>query len=171
MKLSKQRSNPDLYCLRAGNRLGIGRDHYSPNEYTSNCSNWRGDGDRFDYPKSCEKFKPLNYEGKQQMILTLNISTLLQAQYARLKTQISRLDRRLALRYGDRYDEIKDQLNGAKNWYEKTKSEAESSGTIPLEQRQEKTSRQFAKAGSAAAHQEGAIKQKLKELWHALTKG
>lgn len=105
------------------------------------------------------------------MILTLNISTLLQAQYARLTAQISELDRRLALRYGDRYDKIKQQLSGAKNWYEKTKSEAESSGTIPLEQKQEETSRQFAKAGSAAAHKEGVIKQQLKELWHTITHG
>jgi hypothetical protein len=44
------------------------------------------------------------------------------------------LERRLALRYGDHYDEIKQQLDGTKNWYKKTKSEAESSGTIPLEQ-------------------------------------
>jgi hypothetical protein len=105
------------------------------------------------------------------MRLNLDIFSLLQAQYVRLRTQISRLERRLALRYGDRYDEIKQPLNGAKNWYEKTKSEAESSGTIPLEQKQEETSRQFAKAGSAAAHREGVIKQKLKELWHTLTKG
>lgn len=105
------------------------------------------------------------------MILTLDISALLQAQYARLKAQISKLDRRLALRYGDRYDEIKHQLNGAKNWYDKTKSEAQSSDTIPLEQRQEETSRQFAKAGSAVAHKEGVIKQKLKKLWQTIKNG
>lgn len=105
------------------------------------------------------------------MILTLDIFSFLKTQYARLRTQISRLDRRLALRYGDRYDEIKQQLDGTKNWYKKTKSEAESSGTIPLEQRQEETSRQFAKAGSAAARKEEVIKQKLKQLWLNITNG
>jgi hypothetical protein len=101
------------------------------------------------------------------MILSLNISELLRAQYARLRAQISEFDRRLALRY----PEIKQKPDGTKNWYKKTKSEAESSGTIPLEQRQEETRRQFAKAGSAAARKEGVIKQKLKQLWLNITNG
>ena len=72
---------------------------------------------------------------------------------------------------GDRYDEIKQQLKGAKNWYDKTKSEAQSSNTIPLEQKQEETGREFAKAGSAVARQEEIIKQKFKKWWHTITKG
>lgn len=98
------------------------------------------------------------------MILTIDLLAL-------LRTKISELDRRLALRYGDRYDKIKHQLNGAKKWYQTTKSEAQSSNTIPLEQKQEETSGQFAKAGATTARQEEVIKQKLKKLLDTRTKG
>jgi hypothetical protein len=107
--------------------------------------------------------------GTQQMILTLAIFSLIQAQSARLRAKIAELDRRLALRYGDHYAEIKQQLEGTKIWYQKTRSEAESSGTIPLEQKQAETDRQFANAGSVAARKEAVIKQQLKELWRSIT--
>lgn len=103
------------------------------------------------------------------MILNVDLSTRLQAQYARLRIWISELDERLSLRYGDRYDKIKQQLNGANNWYKKTKSEAQSSNTIPLEQKQEKAMGQFAKAGAATARKEVVVKNRLKELWHTIT--
>ena len=70
----------------------------------------------------------------------------------------------------ERYDKIKHQVEGAKSWYDKTKSEAESTNTIPLDQKQEDTGRAFAKAGSAVARQEGIIKQKLKKWWHTIIK-
>lgn len=99
------------------------------------------------------------------MILTVDLLAL-------LRTKISELDRRLALsRYGDRYDKIKQQFDGAKKWYQTTKSEAQSSNTIPLEQKQEETTSQFAKAGATTARQEKVIKQKLKKLLNPLTKG
>ena len=105
------------------------------------------------------------------MILALNVFALLEAQYANLKAQVIELDRWLALRYGDRYIDIRQQWGGAKAWYDETKAEAESSGTVPLDQQQEATRRQLAEAGSAAARKEGAVKQQLKELWHTLTHG
>lgn len=98
------------------------------------------------------------------MILTIDLLAL-------LRTKISELDRRLALHYGDRYDKIKHQFEGAKKWYQTTKSEAQSSNTIPLEQKQEETTGQFAKAGATTARQEEVIKQKLKKLLDARTKG
>ena len=98
------------------------------------------------------------------MILTIDLFIL-------LRTRVSELDRRLAFRYGDRYDKIKQQFDGAKKWYQTTKSEAQSSNTIPLEQKQEETTGQFAKAGAMAARQEEAIKQKLKKLRDSLTNG
>ena len=92
----------------------------------------------------------------------INASALLKAQYKHLKTQLAKLDLELGLCYGDRYDKIKQEFVRTKNWYKTTKSEAKSSNTIPLAQKQDKTNRRFAKAGSTAAVKEGIIKQKLK---------
>jgi hypothetical protein len=102
------------------------------------------------------------------MLLTLSIFPLLQTQSTRLKMQIAEWDRSLALRYGDRYNNIKQQLEGTKTWYEQTKSEAHRSGTIPLEQKQTELSSRVAEAGSAAARKEAVIKQQLKDLWHSI---
>lgn len=105
-------------------------------------------------------------------MFTLSIFPLLQAQSARLKARMSEVDRQLELRYGDRYGQIKgqieQQLAGTKVWYDKTRAEAQRTGTIPLDRQQEATSDRFARAGSSAARKEGAIKQQLKELWHSI---
>jgi len=98
------------------------------------------------------------------MILTVDLLAL-------LRTRIVELDRKLALRHGDRYDRIKHKLDVAKKWYQATKSEAQSSNTIPLEQKREETTDQFAKAGSRTARKEEVIKQKLKKLLDSRTKG
>jgi hypothetical protein len=98
----------------------------------------------------------------------LSIFPLLQAQSARLKARLSEVDRQLELRYGQIKDQIEQQLAGTKIWYEKTRAEAERTGTIPLDRQQEATNDRFARAGSTAARKEGAIKQQLKELWHSI---
>jgi hypothetical protein len=98
-------------------------------------------------------------------MLTINIPELLRSQYARFVEWLSKLNQRLTVRYGDRYNDFKQQFGHAKDWYEKEKSEAKSSGTIPLEQKQSEVIRQLAKAGSATAQKEGVIKMQLKELW------
>ncbi len=104
------------------------------------------------------------------ILITLDLSTLLHSQYIRLKAQAFKLDQSLAERYGQRYTGTKQKMDGAQDWYQKAKSEAQSSGTIPLQQKQKETDRQFAKAGSTAARKEQAIKRQLKELWHTITK-
>jgi hypothetical protein len=101
-------------------------------------------------------------------MLTTNIPELLRSQYAQFVKWLSELDQRLTIRYGDRYDNFKRQFGHAKDWYEKEKSEAKSSGTIPLEQKQAEIIRQLAKAGSVTAQKEGVIKMQLKELWRTL---
>jgi hypothetical protein len=100
------------------------------------------------------------------MLLTLNISPQLQAQLLRLKAQMAEWDRSLELRYGDRYNQIKQQSAGVKDWYQKTKSAAQTSGTIPLEQKQTEADDRFAEVGAVAARKEAVIKQQLKDLWH-----
>lgn len=102
------------------------------------------------------------------MLLTLSIFPLLQAQSKRLKAKLAEVDSQLGARYGDRYFQVKQQLDGTKVWYEKTRAEAESTGTIPLEQKTETATGEFAKAGSAAARKERVIKQQLKDLWQSI---
>jgi hypothetical protein len=102
------------------------------------------------------------------MLLTLSIFPLLQAQSARLKAQIAELDRNLALRYGERYSHIKQQLEDTKSWYVQTKSAAQASGTIPLEQKQTEAGERLAEAGAVAARKEAVIKQQLRDLLHSI---
>jgi hypothetical protein len=101
-------------------------------------------------------------------MLTINIPELLRSQYARFVEWLSELDRKLTIRYGDRYNNFKQKFGHVKDWYEKEKSEAKSSGTIPLEKKQAEIIRQLAEAGSATAQKEGVIKMQLKELWRTL---
>jgi hypothetical protein len=109
------------------------------------------------------------------MFVTFSIFSTLQVQSARLKAIIADLDRKLDVRYGDRYRQFKQQVEGrvdrSKVWYDKTRSEAETSGTIPLEQRQQDASRRVADAGSAAARKEALIKQQLRDLWQSIKAG
>ncbi|WP_310488877.1 hypothetical protein [Chamaesiphon sp. VAR_69_metabat_338] len=102
----------------------------------------------------------------------VSIFASLQVQSAKLKARLSDIDRQLELRYGDRYGQIKGQVErqiaDKKSWYAKTRAEVERTGEIPLDRQQAATSDRFARAGSTAARKEGAIKQQLKELWRSL---
>jgi hypothetical protein len=104
----------------------------------------------------------------QQTMLGTNISEFFQSQFARFMEWSSKLDQKLSFRYGDRYNKVKQQFIRIQDWYEKTKSEAINSGTIPLEQKQAKISHQLAEAGANTARKEGIIKMQLKELWRTL---
>ncbi len=102
------------------------------------------------------------------MLLSFSLFPILQAQSTRIKAKLADLDRTLASRYGDRYSRVKQQLDATKVSYEQTRAEAERTGTIPLEQKQESTNREFAQAGASAARTETILKQRLKDLWHSL---
>jgi hypothetical protein len=104
------------------------------------------------------------------MLLTLSIFPLLRAQSVRLKAQIAEWDSSLVLRYGDRYNDIKQQFAGAKDWYQQTKSAAQTSGTIPLDRKQTEADERFAEAGAVAARKEAVIKQQLKDLLQNIKK-
>jgi hypothetical protein len=90
---------------------------------------------------------------------------LLQEQYVNLKSQMTNLDRKLADRYGDRYQEIKLQWEKAKTWYDQKKVEAEVSGVLPLQQKQAEVETNAGEFGSVVARKEEQIKQGLKEIW------
>ncbi|MBD2178633.1 histidine kinase [Pseudanabaena sp. FACHB-1998] len=90
---------------------------------------------------------------------------ILQEQYLKLKSQLTNLDEKLADRYGDRYQEIKQQWEKAKTWYDHKKVEAEASGVIPLQQKQTEIENNLGELGSVVARKEEQIKQSLKEMW------
>jgi len=92
-------------------------------------------------------------------------SGLLQQQYLKLKTQLESLDEKLLDRYGDRYIEVKHKWENAKTWYEKTKTEAEASGTLPLHQKQLEIEHNFGDFGTVVAQKEHEVKEHLQELW------
>ncbi|PZO38857.1 MAG: histidine kinase [Pseudanabaena frigida] len=92
-------------------------------------------------------------------------SGLLEEQYLKLKAKLASLDVKLALRYGDRYNQVKQQWDNAKTWYDQKKTEAETSGTIPLQQKQLEIEQNLGDLGSVVARKEKEIKQNLQERW------
>ncbi|OYQ62545.1 hypothetical protein B9G53_21605 [Pseudanabaena sp. SR411] len=94
-------------------------------------------------------------------------SGILQEQYLKLKSQLANLDVKLAIRYGDRYDEIKQQWENAKIWYGQKKIEAEASGTIPLQQKVTDIENNIGGLGAVVARKEKEVKQHLQEIWES----
>jgi hypothetical protein len=92
---------------------------------------------------------------------------VLQEQYIKLKAQLAVLDKKLADRYGDRYQEIKQQWEKAKTWYDQKKVEANASGVIPLQQKQAEIDEHLGEFGSVVARKEEQIKQGLKAIWES----
>ena len=94
-------------------------------------------------------------------------SGILQEQYLKLKAQLATLDVKLAIRYGDRYDEIKQQWENAKAWYSQQKTEAEASDTTPLQQKVTDIETNIGGLGSVVARKEQEVKQHLQDLWES----
>ncbi len=92
-------------------------------------------------------------------------SGILQEQYLKLKAQLANLDIKLAIRYGDRYNEIKQQWENAKTWYEQKKTEAEASDVIPLQEKVTEIENNIGGLGSLVARKEQEVKRHLQELW------
>jgi hypothetical protein len=92
-------------------------------------------------------------------------SEILKQQYLNLKFQLANLDSKLAVRYGDRYVEVKQQLDSIKYLYDRTKAEAESSGVTPIQFKQTEIERKLSKFAAAVAITEHEIVQYLQELW------
>jgi hypothetical protein len=92
-------------------------------------------------------------------------SGMLKDQYLKLKTKMASLDKHLEFRYGDRYGEVKEKWEDVKVWYEQKKTEAETTGTIPLHQKQAEIESNIDDFGSVVARKEKEVKQQLKKLW------
>jgi hypothetical protein len=92
-------------------------------------------------------------------------SEMLKQQYLNLKFQLTNLDSKLAARYGDRYGEVKQQLDNIKVLYDRAKGEAETSGITPVQSKQIEIERKLIKFASAVAITEQEIGHYIQELW------
>lgn len=94
--------------------------------------------------------------------------TQLRQQYLKLKEQLIQLDGRLSEQYGDRYTQIKQNLEQnleqGRAWYDEAAAKAKAEGVTPVEQKQADLKTQIGEAGTAAAKAEQTIKQQLKNL-------
>lgn len=98
--------------------------------------------------------------------------SFLERQYVRLKEQLAVLDAKLADRYGDNYDQVKQRLENAKDWYEETRIKAEAHNEpMPVDQKRAELEAKASEAGATIAQKEHQIKQRVKTyLQSALNK-
>uniref|UniRef100_A0A832H1V6 Histidine kinase n=1 Tax=Oscillatoriales cyanobacterium SpSt-402 TaxID=2282168 RepID=A0A832H1V6_9CYAN len=91
-------------------------------------------------------------------------------QYEKVKAQLAVLDERLAERYGDRYEQVKHQLEKywetARIWYDQRRAEVETGATDPVQRSQTDFSSKFADAGTFVARKEQEIKARIKDALH-----
>ena len=96
---------------------------------------------------------------------------VVQEQYAKVRSQLAVLDERLAEKYGDRYEQVKHQLEqyweNAKVWYDKNRTQVEAGQPNPVDKKQVELGSKFAEAGSFIAKKEQEIKTKIKDALHS----
>ncbi|NJP11876.1 MAG: histidine kinase [Leptolyngbyaceae cyanobacterium RU_5_1] len=94
----------------------------------------------------------------------------LQDQYVKLRARLAVFDERLAERYGDRYEQVKHQLEkyleNTKAWYSTTKAKVEAGTPDPVQKMQVELGIKMSEAGAAVAKKEQELKQHLKEMLH-----
>jgi uncharacterized protein YecT (DUF1311 family) len=92
---------------------------------------------------------------------------------AKLKQQVRIADTKLTARYGERYSSLKQELQQdlqkAKTWYNGKKAESAESGTPWVEQKQAELNLKMGETGATIASKEQKIKQLLKELWQTVS--
>jgi hypothetical protein len=91
----------------------------------------------------------------------------LEERYLKLKEQLAKLDTTLANRYGDRYAEVKQRLENAKNWYDTTRAKTEAGEPNPIEQKRADFETKAEQAGAAAAKMEQVVKEKVKTFFQS----
>jgi F0F1-type ATP synthase membrane subunit b/b' len=92
------------------------------------------------------------------------VFNIFQQRYDHLKQQLAELDTRLQERYGDRYDEVKRQLETAQAWYASAKAEGETLGTEAKHFKQDELEAKAADLGTTIAQKEAKIKAQLREI-------
>jgi len=91
---------------------------------------------------------------------------LLKKRYAQLQAQAAILRANLAARYGGRYEEIKENLEEAKNWYSRTRSKTEAV-VDQADQKGAHLDERLREAAEAIARKERQIRNILSELLKA----
>ncbi|MEC4805350.1 MAG: hypothetical protein SAJ12_01565 [Jaaginema sp. PMC 1079.18] len=94
-------------------------------------------------------------------------AAMMRKRYAQLQAQLAVVQANLANRYGDQYEDIKQYLDDAKDWYEKAKAEPEVF-TDKVKERQQEFEGKLSQAGSAIARKEKELKSLLSDLWKSL---
>lgn len=89
--------------------------------------------------------------------------TLMQKRYAQMQAQLAILRANLAARYGGRYDEVKEHLEDAKNWYNQSRPQAEAVAE-QVEQKRVEIEDKLGDAGTSLAKRERRVRQILSEL-------
>lgn len=81
-----------------------------------------------------------------------------------MRSQLVDLDAKLATRYGDRYQTVKQRLGLFRNWYKNSKANAEAIGIAPVQQKQAEIELKVGEQGAFVARKEEQIRQQVKEL-------
>lgn len=89
---------------------------------------------------------------------------IFQQRYDHLKQQLAELDARLQERYGDRYEEVKRQIETAQTWYANAKTRGESLGNEAKHFKQAELEEKAADLGTTIAQKEAEIKAQLREI-------
>ena len=91
---------------------------------------------------------------------------LLKKRYAQLQAQAAILRANLAARYGGRYEEIKENLDEAKNWYNRTRTKTEISVEPEQKRSQLQLEESLKEAGEALDKKQRQIRNILSNLLH-----
>ena len=92
---------------------------------------------------------------------------LMKKRYGDLQAQLALLKANLTARYGGRHGEVKEYLDEAQSWYERTRTSTEESGD-PINQKRAQLEDRFGEAGSAVARREHRLRKILSDLLHTL---
>ncbi|HIK39141.1 hypothetical protein [Thermoleptolyngbya sp. M55_K2018_002] len=89
---------------------------------------------------------------------------IFQQRYDHLKQQLAELDARLQERYGDRYEEVKRQIETAQTWYANAKTKGETLGNEAKHFKQVELEEKAADLGTTIAQKEAEIKAQLRQI-------
>ncbi|MEM8778845.1 MAG: histidine kinase [Cyanobacteria bacterium P01_G01_bin.49] len=114
--------------------------------------------------KNCSTRIQEMIESSIDMIKDSEEFALMQKRYAQLKTKLAIIKANLAGRYGERFEDVKQYLDEAQTWHEKTKIEPEVLSEKIAQQHAEFEIK-LGEAATALAKKERQIKHILRDLW------
>lgn len=94
--------------------------------------------------------------------------SVLRKRYAQLQAQLAILQANLAARYGERFEEVNQHLDTAKDWYVKARPQGEATAE-QVRQKSAELDAKLGEAGTAIAQKERRVRQLLKEAFNIAT--